>query len=215
VVNTYLLFLILVGMVVLGLLIRYYIPAYLKKKAENLATKEDVKEITKAVESIKHQYATQLFIHQTRYQNEYTLLKDLSEKLIQLRDAVVSLRPPALDSRNANETEKERKQKRLQRYFDAALSFYKLYEASKPFYHEDIYFGIKKLEHLMNKESVEYQNGREFDPQYWEKASVNITEISKEADNVIALIRLRVKYWEDFENHNEQKKSDETGGVKT
>lgn len=52
--------------------------AYFKKKGENLATKEDIKKITREVESIKHEYSanleslkasigSQLYIHQIRY----------------------------------------------------------------------------------------------------------------------------------------------------
>ncbi|HBT72690.1 MAG TPA: hypothetical protein DEB37_10650 [Lysinibacillus sp.] len=44
--------LILIGIILL-LYFKFFIPAYLKKKGENLATKEDVSEITKLVEQVK------------------------------------------------------------------------------------------------------------------------------------------------------------------
>ena len=37
--------------------IRHYLPGYLSEKAKNLATKEDVAEITRRIEDVKHTYA--------------------------------------------------------------------------------------------------------------------------------------------------------------
>jgi len=194
--------------------VKNYFPSYLKKKAENLATKEDVGEITKSVEAIKHEYSTdleslkavigsKLYIHQTRYQNEFNILIDLSEKLIELRDSSLGLRPVA-DYVDPNEPEEEKKKRRLNRYHDAAMALYRVYETRQPFYPDKIYDGIKELDKVVWKEVVQYKNrsdkeGRGFDPEYWDKAEANSEEISKVADNVINLIRNRVKSWETFE----------------
>lgn len=43
----------LLGIGVLGLLIKYYLPSYTAKKGENLATKDDVAEITRQIEGEK------------------------------------------------------------------------------------------------------------------------------------------------------------------
>jgi hypothetical protein len=40
----------------LGLLVREFLPGYVRKKGENLATKEDISEITRRQEDIKHQF---------------------------------------------------------------------------------------------------------------------------------------------------------------
>ena len=52
---------------------------------------------------------------------------------------------------------------------------------------------------MMEYKNRSYNEGRGFDPQYWDKAEANSEEISKAADNVINLIRNRVKSWETFE----------------
>jgi uncharacterized protein YoxC len=189
-----------------------YLSKYLGKKAENLATKEDVGQITKQVESIRHLYLkeleslravmnAQLYIHQTRYQNEFNILKDLSEKIFELRDSGLSLRP-VLDHINQNEPEEKRKANRLNRYSAAAVAFYKMYESYKPFYPAEIYSSITELNKLIRKEAVEYaitsDKGIDFDPKYWEKAMANGELISKLANEAIELIRNRVKYWEEF-----------------
>lgn len=206
--------LVIVALGIVAYFIRSYFPSYLKKKAENLATKEDIGEITKSVEAIRHEYSvnleslkasigSKLYIHQIRYQNEFNILIDLSEKLIELRDSSLALRP-VTDYVNPNESEEERKKKRLNRYHEGAITLYKSYESRKPFYPDEIYDGIKKLDKIIWKEVVQYKNrsdreGRSFDSKYWDKAEANAEEISKTADDVIALIRNRVKYWESID----------------
>ena len=203
--------LLVVALVIVAGFKRFYFPSYLKKKGENLATKEDIGEITKQVESIKHQHSTdlesfkaligsQLYIHQTRYQNEFNILRDLSAKITELRDSALSLRP-VIDVTDSSEPEE--KKKRLTRYHEAAIALYKTYEAAKPFYPDEIYDGIKKLDNVIWKEVVEYKNwspnaGRGFDPKYWEKAKGNEKEILENMDVVMKLIRNRINYWEKF-----------------
>ena len=50
----------LAGFVITGLILRSYFPKYVEKKAENLATKEDIGEITSIVESIRKENAIEL-----------------------------------------------------------------------------------------------------------------------------------------------------------
>ena len=46
----------LVGFI-LALVINNFLPKYFGKKGENLATKEDISEITNKIETVKHDYA--------------------------------------------------------------------------------------------------------------------------------------------------------------
>ena len=59
---------ILVGIVVIVGLVKWYLPSYLNEKAKNLATKEDVGAITREVERVRHEYAERLesLAHQNR-----------------------------------------------------------------------------------------------------------------------------------------------------
>lgn len=51
---------ILIGGTVIYLIIKNFIPSYLQEKAKNLATKEDIEDITNKVESIRFLYASNL-----------------------------------------------------------------------------------------------------------------------------------------------------------
>ncbi|EPS3433244.1 hypothetical protein [Vibrio alginolyticus] len=54
-----------------ALMTKFYIPAYLKEKAKNLATKEDISEITEAIEKVRSQYNEKL--QELIYQNNVQL----------------------------------------------------------------------------------------------------------------------------------------------
>lgn len=48
--------LIYIVLTLIGLIIGSYLPSYTKEKGKNLATKEDIKEITKKTEEVKHEF---------------------------------------------------------------------------------------------------------------------------------------------------------------
>lgn len=58
--NVILNILILVGIIILSVLAKVYLPSYLKKKGENLATKEDIGQITREIEKARSQYTSEL-----------------------------------------------------------------------------------------------------------------------------------------------------------
>lgn len=51
---------IIVAIGIGGLLLKHYLPSYLTEKGKNLATKEDVEEITRKVEGVKTQYQSEV-----------------------------------------------------------------------------------------------------------------------------------------------------------
>lgn len=155
------------GGLVLGLLINSYLPKYFDKKGENLATKEDISEITNKIENVKHEYArqlestktglsAQLNTHGFRYEKEYEVLGELTALLVEVRDASMSLRP-VMDFRDASKTEDEIKKERLQRLFDAGRALYLSCEKKRPFYPANIYKAILAVERKARSESIKYQ----------------------------------------------------------
>jgi hypothetical protein len=196
------------------LLLKHYLPSYFGKKAENLATKEDIGAITQEIEAVRHQYSAELEklravagarvnVDQARYGTELDILKNMASALVDLRDAVLSLRP-AFDSYDSEEDEADRKQRRLGRYFEAARGAYEVYEKCRPFYPDDIYAEVQALDGVVWSEVVRYRAPRneydpDFDLKYWEQATSNAAEIRERVDRVLGLIRARVKYWEELD----------------
>ena len=182
------------GLIVL--LVGGFLTYYIRAKGKNLATKEDVRNITDKIESIKSQYASRLHISQVRYEKEVEILFDLSEKLVEVRDAALALRP-VVDYSDPNETEEERKKKRLTCLFEAMRDLYRVTEARRPFYPEEIYRTIKEFDHASWSEAVGYRHGRmNIDQKYWEKAEKNAGAISSLAEKAIGAIRDRIRVWE-------------------
>jgi len=89
---------------IVGLFLGAYLPSYFKKKGENLATKEDIASIEKEIQEVRSQYSKDLellrseltkksYIYGVRYENEFILLRELWPKLVDLRQAAITLRP--------------------------------------------------------------------------------------------------------------------------
>lgn len=89
---------VLLGILVIVWLIKSWIPEYLKKKAENFATKEDFQEIlelekitTREIESIRGQISTGAWIDQRRWDLKRELYSKLLEVFHELRKTTISV----------------------------------------------------------------------------------------------------------------------------
>ena len=193
-----------------GFFLKSYFPGYFKKKGENLATKEDIADITHQIENVKHEYATQLenakadlsalvTRHGFRYEKEYEVLGRLTELLVDLRDATVSLRP-AVDYKDPSLPESEIKQERLARFYKAGQHVYQESQKKRPFFPSDIYESISAILKITHKESIEYRITDPYEREgflaYWESAEKNQTAITQSVEDAMELIRNRVIKWD-------------------
>ena len=204
---------VLIGIGAIGLLLYRYLPAYTAEKGKNLATKEDIAEITKRIEGVKSAYAhelegvraalgSRLGIHQFRHQREFEILMQLSEKIVVLRDATVMLRPQS-EYINDQEPEEDRKQRKLARYATASRDLYQFYEPRRPFLPTSLLESLGKLDQVAWHEVVQFRHrapqGEGYDPRYWENALENAATIQVAADAVLSAIRDRARTWEQFD----------------
>jgi hypothetical protein len=67
------------GIAVLGLMARRYLPAYVAEKGKNLATKEDIEEITRIIEGVRSQSAAQLELVRSALQHTSQWQSSLAE----------------------------------------------------------------------------------------------------------------------------------------
>ena len=233
----------LAGIVAIGLLLRRFLPSYLSEKGKNLATKEDVGEITARIEEVKARYAleveiaknlatkedvaditsrieevkakyaheleglraaihSRVSIHQFRYEREFEMLLPLSERLVELRDSALSLRPET-EYVDDNEPEDARKQRKLARYGAAARELYHFSEVRRPFLPESLVQLLRDLDQLAWKEVVQYRHrsprDEVHDSRYWDNALENAAKIQVATEAVLGAIRERVLLWERFE----------------
>lgn len=180
--------------VILGLVIKSYLPSYFSKKGENLATKEDVKEITEKVEEIRVEYAKRQHVSERAFDKEFDILSDIWVSLFELRNSVLSLRP-ILDTVDPKESEEERIGKRLSEFAKCYNNFAKVFVSNQPFYPKDIFVELDSIRLLAFKEANEYKYSklaiRDLD-KYWNSAEENHNKIVASIDKVGELIRQRV-----------------------
>ena len=186
---------------------------YIGEKGKNLATKEDIGEITNEIEKVKNQYSADLeglkagLSHRAkyygyRYEREFQVLEELTSLLVDVRDSVVSLRP-MLDSRPSGKSDGEIKEERLKRYYDARRKLYDLREKKRPFFPGEIYDCICDLDRISRGEALDYHMKNPFDDddpkaflKYWMDAEKNREEVEVCSNKAIELIRERITQWD-------------------
>ena len=201
------------------ILIGAFLFSYAKKKAENLATKEDVSEITRKVEAVKHEYSSKLesvktvlcarlFTQQVRYQNEFDMLVSLSEKLTKLRHALSNFEIQVLSNKPNADNSVDSKQK-AEKTLAAMGVLMGEYEEHKPFYPQEIYESVSKL-HSLSFTKVLLTGAEEnlIGSSTFSKTVIDILkknnqssdaeEISEVIEKIYAAIRKRVQYWEEL-----------------
>jgi hypothetical protein len=178
--------------------------SYLKEKGKNAATKEDVGEITRKIESSKSFYGERLeqlktelaarsHYSKVRYEREMEIFKEVSPKLHALRVAVAGLRPPQDPRLSPGQTQEERNRERLKLFNSAHFEFMQTIEINRPFYPPEIWKELMALRNLCWIEATEFSL---FDPKsqqdYWVQAYENTDAIEKQVVKVYDAMRTRL-----------------------
>jgi len=193
---------ILQGVIIVWMII---LNSYAKKKGENLATKEDIEEITRKVESVKTEYMSQLeklkseldktvYISKVQFEAEFNIYKEIWSELINLEHATKELRPMLDSGYKPGETKEQRKAERSKIAQEAHQSFVKLIDKYRPFYPQKIWEELNKLLNITWGEAVDYFVG---DPKadhctYWKESKENMDNIVVEINLICEAIRNRL-----------------------
>jgi hypothetical protein len=144
--------------VLLGLYVTQYLPGYVRKKGENLATREDIEEITKKIESVKDEYArgmaevqahlsAQVHNHSFRYEKEFEVLSELSALLGDLdlhgNALIRSHIQPRAQVKSEHLVEERMKAVHVFQDMRGNLSQHTL--KYRPFYHPDIFVTVGEV----------------------------------------------------------------------
>jgi hypothetical protein len=168
--------------------------SYVREKGKNLATKEDISDITQKVESIKTDLATKQHFSQVRYEREMKVYEELWPKLCVLREAVLSLRPVMDSGLKPGETEETRKQARAQKFGDAYMELSKIAEHSRPFYPPEIWSELRNLLDVCWGEAVGFRftDLHQDFQKYWDDALANSKKITDQVNKLSEVIRSRL-----------------------
>lgn len=203
--NIILNFIEIIVIIIGGLLLRHYLPSYFSEKGKNLATKEDIGEITHEIEGIRNEYSKNIevlksnlekktHVHQVRYEHEFKVLVDVWDSLIHLRNTTIQLRP-IFDVNDSSKTEDQKKEERLREFSSAYQGFVDKVEKNRPFYPAKVYKSLTELIRIMRAEALEYQfktpnsNQPGFDQKYWNSAIQNKEMIVAAVDSICETIR--------------------------
>jgi hypothetical protein len=170
-----------------------FLKDYMSQKGKNLATKEDVKDITEKVESVKMLLNQNFHVFKLQFEKEFQIYEELWSTIYELTYRTNSLRP-IMDLKDPKQEEKEIKNKRLAEWGNAFNDVIKTFQHNKPFYSADIYNKVVEITNISNKESIQYKI---FDPhenytKYWGNSTKNAEEIINKSEEACELIRLRI-----------------------
>lgn len=181
-----------------GTLLGGYLFSYFKKKAEHLATKEDIAEITRRIETVKTDLEQRLKINSFRYEKEFAVLVELNEAVFRFRDFAKQYGVIALDYKKSNMSGE--KSKFQDDYVASAAELHGLAEKYRPFYSDRIYDLIIELDAeakscavnamLTSTGAVDQQG------EFWGKAEAASNAIVEKVEEIVVEIRARVREWE-------------------
>jgi len=189
--------------------ITWFCASYLKEKGKNFATREDIKEITDKIESVKTEYAKELeglksqlnakFHAQTvRFEKEFNSYKEIWDSIVELMEHIFEFHIAVSTSDRKPELNEASKK----RFLQAIQDFYFAFEKSRPFFSPEVYEVIVGLRHL---EAIEELIKYSYLPAPSPEQSGNIKrlldelligpadELMKKTDAIEEAIRSRVK----------------------
>lgn len=178
------------------------IGTYAREKGRNLATKEDVGEITDQVEAVRREHQAEIerlrteltkTVHAHRVQVELELdaYRDVWRALVRARRATLGLRP-VLDT-VPEEGEEARRKKRLAQFEEAFSAYLNAVDEWRPFYPPEIFEHLNDLVKTYHEEAIDYSLTDPEKREYWEKAQQNVEEITRLIDEICEAIRERVQ----------------------
>ena len=186
VLNVAIMIIILIGG---GLLLKSYLSSYFSKKGRNLATKEDIREITEKVEAVRTDYAKQLHTYQLVSGKEFDILYEVWHELTELQRAALAL-DPLLGSLSINETKEVVRQKRQTAFYERCLSLSRTVERNRPFYSKKIY---ALLQDIMLDYSIENDDYGDHSINRDKNYRVNVIEDQERIQNAIDKISEEIR----------------------
>jgi len=185
---------------------RTYIDSYLKAKGTNLATKEDVEEITRKVEGVKSEVSLKLevikwelgkkaTVHRLAAEKEFEALIQIGTTLYSLKMSTIGLRP-IMDRIDPNEPEIDRHNRRYTEWAKSHDAFMDTVEKHKLFLPSYLYRQFSDIRQLSRKEAIGFETALKFGEGKlnfgaYKDGEKNIDEMNTAIENALVAIRQR------------------------
>lgn len=187
--------------VVLWLFARQYLGSYMSEKGKNLATKEDVEQITRKVEAVRSQFEAQndirrselnrmVDVHRIRFEWEFSVLRELWTKI---NDVLKEAHWLGLASAQRPGSDIDKAQEKLSKFIVALEVCDQVNTLNKPFFHEEVYGEVLSLMQLLSDlyNSAVADHAGLNAQEYWTKAEDNRKKILQSVEQVCEKIRER------------------------
>jgi len=168
--------------------------AYAVEKGKNFATKEDVAEIERELETVRAESQAHQLTNRTQYEIELAAYKDVWSSLVPILRATQSLRP-ALGAMAANDAaDRQRQEERLEAFVETYEPFAAVVWKHRPFYPRVVFDELSTLLNLFRREAIEYRHhdSKKNDQDYWDLAMKNASAITGQVDRVCEVVRERL-----------------------
>lgn len=190
----------------MGLIVGKYLPTYFSEKAKNLATREDIEEITRKVESVKQDFEAAnrhlqaqldrtVFVHRIQFETEFKALSEIWQQLSAARGLMGHLRS-AWGHGDAREKVMPLTvlQERLQSFTQSGRAFIKAVHDHSPFYPENIHTALLGIIAVMNVERGEVASTGPGEPdrEWFDRGTANFEDVMARSNVVSQLIRARI-----------------------
>jgi hypothetical protein len=163
---------------------------YVDEKAKNLATVQDIQEITNKIESVKTEYVNRSYAWQKFLDFEFEIVKDVWKASWELQASVRSLNP-IIERVPENQEERRKVYLARYKYYGEKINLFReAVLSNQPFIPPEIYASSMEIKKLVIPIQVQFEmtfdNGRDPD---WEKIIKNSEELDKKIDEFNVQIR--------------------------
>jgi hypothetical protein len=195
--------LVVLGLIVAGLVLRIYLPTYFAAKARNLAKKEDIEDLTRKVELVKHEFTAEVerlkagldratHVSKRQFDVEFAIYRDVWEKLVVLRQAFFALRPFVSEIVPA-QVGQERLQRRIDAFNSAYAEFVNAADRNQPFYSGEVYRELSAIIDICIDEKFESEFP-DAEKNYWQRVRDSKQKLLKSIDTAYKAIRARFQH---------------------
>lgn len=181
--------------------------SYLAEKGKNTATKEDIEEVTRKIESIKNEFATPVEVlkwqlskranlHRLQAEKEFEVFSKMWDQAISLKFAVEQLRP-RVDIFDGNEPANERWSRRYSTFIESGKALWHEIEKQRPFYPNSLYLKFSKILQTANEEIVDFEfslddNKEKMSYEGYNRGYENAEKIISDLNELCDLMRKRI-----------------------
>jgi hypothetical protein len=163
------------------------------EKGKNLATKEDIQEITRRVESVRSAFERGTHVHRVQFETEFAALTEIWKRVTIFRATIAPLHPRGLILRDPSADPEEVLTRDFGVFVRALNELTVAVDEKSPFYPENIHADLEHLLRIGNAEMASTATRHTMnDPNYERYGAERITQVVDLCKVIATKIRERI-----------------------